>query len=353
MLGRLRKSVEPELHAEHDVVAAGGSITAAVRGRFLRDVEVEEAFVSLVRTVTYKYDDDEHDEDGTRTVTRRQKDRSVEARVGLDLGNRPPADGQLHADVRIDVPPTAMGSADGKIISVGWELAVDVTVRKGRNGSQTQPITVRAARATEDRGALAEPHVVTCDVADLRFGDLPRRLAGGESVAGSLTVAPLKEVSARAVRVELVRLESVSRAKGKREETIEAVQELSAGAEPRSAALLLVRPAGAGGTRAVDRRRLLRHPVVPERRPGPAAAQGPACHPAVARRLRGASVEAARGADRPTAVPDACYGAQCAGTKSSSSGSGLATGSKHSASPRFELPSRNVIPATSSSNGPV
>jgi hypothetical protein len=245
MLGRLRKSVEPELHAEHDVVAAGGSITAAVRGRFLRDVEVEEAFVSLVRTVTYKYDDDEHDEDGTRTVTRRQKDRSVEARVGLDLGNRPPADGQLHADVRIDVPPTAMGSADGKIISVGWELAVDVTVRKGRNGSQTQPITVRAARATEDRGALAEPHVVTCDVADLRFGDLPRRLAGGESVAGSLTVAPLKEVSARAVRVELVRLESVSRAKGKREETIEAVQELSAGADldrPRSFSFALQVP---------------------------------------------------------------------------------------------------------------
>jgi hypothetical protein len=259
MLGRLRKSVELELHVEPAAVDAGGEITAAVRGRLLRDVEVEDAHVSLVRTVVYKYDEDEYDEDGTRTVTHRQKDRSVEARVGLDLGSGPPAGGQLSADVRITVPPTAMGTADGKIITVGWELTADVTVHKGRDGSEAQPITVRTPLTGEDLRTLEEATVETCDVAELSLGDVPRNLAGGASVAGTLTINPLKAVSTRAVRVELVRVESVSRAKGKREETVEAAQELSSRTEldqPRSLPFALHVPSSpvpslSGGSYAV------------------------------------------------------------------------------------------------------
>jgi hypothetical protein len=147
MLGRLRKSVELEVRAEPQEVAAGGEITAAVRGRLLRDVEVEEAYVSLVRHVAYKYDDEEYDEDGSRTVTRTEKERSVEARTNLDLSTRPPVGGQLGDDLRITVPPRAMGTARGKIIEVRWELAADIVIRKGRDASAAQPITVRTPPA--------------------------------------------------------------------------------------------------------------------------------------------------------------------------------------------------------------
>ena len=112
--------------------------------------------------------------------------------------------------VTVRVPVDALPTVTGELVQIAWRVVVRLDVPGAPDAVASR--TVRVVSAAADRAfvALEPAHVVDRRTAVLSFDTLSsRRLTPGLALTGTLTAAPLRPATVRAVRVELVLREQV------------------------------------------------------------------------------------------------------------------------------------------------
>ena len=140
----------------------------------------------------------------------------VVATEALSLGGGP---GPAAYDVALALPLDAPASVNKW---VEWNVTAMLDRRRGRDRSETVPLTVLCAPGTHAAWAQAQQvSNADCDM----FLELPTRTVGlGDTLAGVLNVVPTSSFSARAVRVQLEHRmqheDDIVRTLGKEETTV-------------------------------------------------------------------------------------------------------------------------------------
>ena len=162
--------------------------------------------VSLIRRVAYSYrqfgpygGSASLPADRTEVVDRQILSPGVVNPVGSVIGA-----------VTVRVPVDALPTVSGELVRIAWRVTVRLNIPGAPDAVVSR--TVRVLSAAADRAFVArEPaRVEDRRTATLSFEELSsRRLTPGLALSGTLTAAPIKPVTVRAVRVELVLREQV------------------------------------------------------------------------------------------------------------------------------------------------
>jgi sporulation-control protein spo0M len=160
------------------------------------DRKTQGARVELLYRNTYREDD--VDSDGDRTTRTRTTDVLV-ATEHLDLADAPLGG----ADVELAVPADAPGTA---YESVAWVVRAVVDRKRARDARAEQDLIVRVPADQLAPWASGAPNQTAAPKCLLTIEPSTRVVRPGESITGTLTVAPRERISARAIRVQLRRL---------------------------------------------------------------------------------------------------------------------------------------------------
>lgn len=187
----------------------GSTIDATLRATPAGDVVTADGRLELVRSTTWRYTTwNPYATPFTATA----RNAEVVAQAALRPDGPLAAGRTLVRPVALPVPPEGPGSVQARLVEIGWAVHARLRVDNSRDAEVTRPITVLSGARDCAAVARTPPVVEDHGGAVLRFESLSsRRLVPGVPLTGVLTVAPLRPVSARAVRVELVLTERVLR----------------------------------------------------------------------------------------------------------------------------------------------
>ena len=188
-----KDKTDVSITVDRDTLVAGEAVTVST-GIGELDKKVQGARIELGYRNTYREDD--HDSDGDRrTVTRRSD--VVVAAEHLHLG-----DGLSGAtEVTLTVPPGAPGTAPEV---VDWFVRAVVDRKMARDANAVQALTVLTPAEALGHWAQtgSESTSASCQMA-LRAST--RVVKPGDTIEGTIAIAPNEEISPRAVRVQLRR----------------------------------------------------------------------------------------------------------------------------------------------------
>ena len=190
------------------VYTEGSAIDATVLVMADRDVVVTGGDVELVRNMSYRYRSWGGMGGSTTATARRSEvvDRSVFHSGGPLPGGQP-----LVQQVRLQLPPDGPGSVRAELLEISWAVHARLRTKGCRDAEATKHILVLSEARECAAVAQSAPLVEDRGCAVLGFESLSsRRLVGGLPLSGVLTVAPLRPVTARALRLDLVLLEHVA-----------------------------------------------------------------------------------------------------------------------------------------------
>ncbi len=112
--------------------------------------------------------------------------------------------------ITLRVPASALPSVAGELVQISWQVVVRLRVHGETDAVASQSIRVLSAAPDEAFVSEQPPRMVDRRTAVLNFAALSaRQLRPHSTLTGSLSVAALKPVTARALRIEVVLLEQV------------------------------------------------------------------------------------------------------------------------------------------------
>jgi hypothetical protein len=124
------------------------------------------------------------------------------------------------------VPAAAAPSAGGEITNVEWKIRVTLVVRGAPDVIKEIPLTVLSSSESYASWAESAPQLDSHEMCDMNFRLPGRSFRVGERIEGTLVLTPRQDFKARTLRVELARVELVSRGSGNSSETIHASEAL-------------------------------------------------------------------------------------------------------------------------------
>lgn len=192
-MGLFGKKTEVELSLAAAEVVAGDPVRVSVTVGEL-DKKAQGARVELGYRNTYK--EDSTDSDGDRTTRTSRTDVIVATKDLAAAGGQTP-DG---TDLELALPADAPGSAPEVI---DWFVRAVVDRRRARDASAQEQLTVRAPAEPLEAWAQSPPEADGPCAFELEAST--RTVRPGERLTGMLTVAANEDISARAVRMHLVR----------------------------------------------------------------------------------------------------------------------------------------------------
>ncbi|MGZ4617306.1 MAG: arrestin C-terminal domain-containing protein [Frankiaceae bacterium] len=199
--------VELTIELPDTVYVEGSTIDATVLAMAGRDVVVTRGDVELVRNVSYQYRSGGMG--GSNTATARHS--QVVARSVFHTGGPLPGGQPLVQPVRLLVPSDGPGSVRAELLKVTWAVRARLRTKGCRDAEATKHILVLSEARECAAVAQSAPLVEDRGCAVLGFESLSsRRLVGGVPLFGVLTVTPLRPVTARALRVDLLLAEHVA-----------------------------------------------------------------------------------------------------------------------------------------------
>ena len=189
------------------VYAEGSTIDATVLATADRDVVVTGGDVELVRNVSYRYRQwgcaGGGGGVGSNPATARHS--QVVARSVFHAGGPLPGGQPLVQQVRLLVPSDGPGSVRVELLDISWAVRARLQTKGCRDAKATKHVLVLSEARECAAVAQSAPLVADRGCAVLGFESLSsRRLVGGLPLSGVLTVAPLRPVTARALRLDLV-----------------------------------------------------------------------------------------------------------------------------------------------------
>ncbi len=236
------------------------AVRVVLKGR--AETRIEQGWVGLVATHRYTYGEYRWSGQSRYLARVRARDRAVaDSSRFLDARTLWPGS-HVERTIALTLPRTAPPTGTGAITSLAWKVRAVVAVRRSNDPEVETPIIVLApASAHADRiGRAVWLNAPAEELVQASFELATRSLQPGEEIAGRLQLTPRREIEARAVRVELVRREEVSRGEGMVEEEVE-----------RSARLPLDGPLAAGADQSFDFTLPVPADACPARELGPSA----------------------------------------------------------------------------------
>ncbi len=185
------------------VVVEGGAVSISLRLTADQDLTATGGRVDLVREDNFQYH-------LAGMFNARARNRRVTASVPLPaLGRMQAAERRQVSGVELTVPGGSLGSAQGSIITIAWSVQVHVTCEDAPSSVGTAALEV-LTRALDQAVAAGKPPTSTdAACAVLAVDRLSTRNLRAGALAGSITVTPTIEWTARAVNVALIRSEHV------------------------------------------------------------------------------------------------------------------------------------------------
>ena len=187
--------------------AEGATVDATVRATVARDLTAAGGSLELVRTITYRYTG-WSPYAAPFTATARAAE--VVSRASFQPDGPLAAGRTLVWPLTLAVPASGPGSAHTELVEIDWAVHARLRIDQGRDVEATRAITVLSK--ARDCAAVAHipPEAEDQGAAVLGLESLSsRRLVPGVPLSGVLTVQPLRSLSARSVRVDLVLAEHV------------------------------------------------------------------------------------------------------------------------------------------------
>ncbi|MGS0688055.1 hypothetical protein ACVBEQ_23340 [Nakamurella sp. GG22] len=183
----------------------GDSFEAVIKASALGNPVVE-GEVTLINRVTYRYR--QFGAFGGATTAHADRTEVVDRQVLHPYSLRRTE--SVIGVVTLRVPVDALPSVTGELVQIAWGVRVRLHVPGVPDAEESRP--VRLLLAPDDRPFVVSrpPRVVDHRAAVLSFDALAGgRVTPGSILTGTLTVAAIKPLTARALRVELVLLEQV------------------------------------------------------------------------------------------------------------------------------------------------
>jgi hypothetical protein len=218
-LGREKATVEVELDREE--VAAGEMLEATVHvAGGARDLAIDEGRVRLVYENEYEWSETttthalgSSSSSGSSSTTRTRRtatDRQViddQAFLGPGVVE---ADAALDVTLAIQIPATAIPSAEGSITRVRWKLEATLARPHARDVSAEAAVRILSTPDQSDWSAAPDT-VDSHDDCELAFRLDRNAYDAGTVIEGYLVASPLRDCKVSEIRVELERVEHVDR----------------------------------------------------------------------------------------------------------------------------------------------
>lgn len=184
-------------------VVEGGVAALSLRVTAEQDLTVVGGRVDLVRR-----EDFQHHMAGMFNV--RARHREVVASAPLPGWGRMLAAERLEvAGVELPVPAGSLGSTDGRLIKIGWELRASVATAATIEAVATAELVVLTRALDRAEDARRPPSVADRGCAALAVEGLASRTLRSGVLAGAVVIAPTSTWVARAAHVALIRREHV------------------------------------------------------------------------------------------------------------------------------------------------
>ena len=251
-LDRFGKRAEMQVGVDRAACRPGETVTATITVHAKRDFEIEEGRAELVYENEYRYRTRVHtSKGGSSTQTRTDTQKIVHATQQFHEGGSLPSGTSNQYTVSFRLPEDAIPTCDGEITKVRWRVEAILGVERSLDPDQHAPFAVLSARDLYADLAQRAPDVDNhgdCEL-DLRLQG-GRHVRPGDTLRGTLVVAPHEELDPKEIRIELVRHEHVPRDQGNTESKVEAKAVLGGGSAltariPREFPFELVVPEGA------------------------------------------------------------------------------------------------------------
>lgn len=219
-LNPFAKKAEIEVETDNAVYRAGETVIARVRVEGEKDLTIQGARIELVCAERYTSRERERDSDGDwRTEERTTTDEDVVALERMMESGTVKAGSLAERTFTFRLPAAGPPSGAGSITAVTWKVRAVLNVRLRPDLNEEAIFAVRVPRAV-GAGRIDPGERRDVDDCDLTFNLPDRNVLAGETVRGTLGVAPRSEFQVEEVRAELVRREEVPRGEGNRSETV-------------------------------------------------------------------------------------------------------------------------------------
>jgi hypothetical protein len=209
--------------ADNGTYLPGDAVNVSVKVTGKEELDIEEGQLALVCANRYVYQYTTTDSDDNQV--NRTRETTDEVAAGdehiLEEKTIQPGSHSGH-EVAFEMPPSAAPSASGEITNVEWKIRVTLVVRGAPDVIKEIPVTVLSTSESYASWAESAPIFDSNWVCDMEFRLPGRSCRVGERVEGTLVLTPHQDIKARSLRVELARVEFVSRDSGNSSETVEA-----------------------------------------------------------------------------------------------------------------------------------
>ena len=213
VFGLFSEKATVDVTADRQSYRPGETVRIEIRARGQEALAIRGARAELVITHKYKYrTTTASNNGGTRTTTHTASDDTVVAMIPLLGEGTVEAGSDIPLSAEIQIPAGAPPSGEGSATSIWWSARAVLDVPRRPDADGQTSIVVLAPRDAHPSGFRA-PTLDTrdCHLTMTLDDDV---LRAGSTIRGTLHLAARSPFEARAVRVELVRREEVSRDRG-------------------------------------------------------------------------------------------------------------------------------------------
>lgn len=202
------RKAEVELLTERQVYVAGETLNARARIWGKGDLQIEEARIELQRHQKFDYKRRERDSDGRQHWSSVSGTESTTIATARVLGPGHLADGQFfeqfHSFPLLD---SLEPSGKASLLSTSWSLDLILDRRRAIDITSSASFTILAPAAQNSARTATKPRSRSAAVCAVVPQIATRDHQVGATIAGTLVVFAQYPAEARAIRVELVRIE--------------------------------------------------------------------------------------------------------------------------------------------------